>query len=530
MSFLHFLQNFWSFLQQNWPELLQHLREHLSLVFISTLIAVAIGIPTGILLTRRESLRSPVLGIANVMQTIPSLALFGFLIPLKFIGGIGARTAIVALVLYSLLPIIRNTVTGILGVDPNVREAAVAMGMTGRQVLWQVELPLAMSVIITGVRVALVIAIGVTTIAAAVGAGGLGVFIFRGIRQFDNNLLLAGAVPAALLALIADFGLGRLEGRFSVDRRRKTTTASRRKGFAVAATTAIAAALITGIYLGFRDSRLSSSQSQSARVVVGSKDFTESGLLGEIVAQMLEARGVAVERKFELGGNLPHDALLAGQIDLYPEYTGTAYTAILKHAPITDPGTVYEQVKKEYAEKFNVTVSEPLGFDNTFAILVRGADARRLKLKTISDAVPYARNWRAGFGQDFMSRADGYPGLAKAYGLRFADQPREMDLSLTYIALASGKVDLIAGNSTEGRIAALDLFQLEDDRHYFPPYEAVYLLRKDSLSRVPALSEVLGKLSRAISTEQMRQLNYEVDANKRGQAEVVHDWLKRKGF
>ena len=193
--------SFWHYLQQNWPELLQHLREHLWLVFISTLIAVAIGLPTGILLTRKKSLRGPILGIANVMQTIPSLALFGFLIPLPFIGGIGARTAIVALVLYSLLPIIRNTVTGILGVDPNVREAAVAMGMTGSQVLWQVELPLAMSVIITGVRVALVIAIGVTTIAAAVGAGGLGVFIFRGIRQFDNNLLLAGAVPAALLAL-----------------------------------------------------------------------------------------------------------------------------------------------------------------------------------------------------------------------------------------------------------------------------------------------------------------------------------------
>ena len=526
MSFLRFLLSFWHFLQQNWPELLQHLREHLSLVFISTLISVAIGIPTGILLTRRKSLRSPVLGIANVMQTIPSLALFGFLIPLPFIGGIGARTAIVALVLYSLLPIIRNTVTGISGVDPNVREAAVAMGMMGRQVLWQVELPLAMSVIITGVRVALVIAIGVTTIAAAVGAGGLGVFIFRGIRQFDNNLLLAGAVPAALLALIADFGLGRLEDRFSVARRRKTATASRRKGFAVAATTAIAVALVTGIYLGSRDSRSHSSQAQSAHVVVGSKDFTESAILGEIVAQMLEARGVAVERKFELGGNLPQDALLAGKIDLYPEYTGTAYTAILKHAPITDPRAVYEQVKKEYAERFNVAVSEPLGFDNTFAILVRGADARRLKLKTISDAVPYARNWRAGFGQDFMSRADGYPGFVKAYGLKFADQPREMDLSLTYIALASEKVDLIAGNSTEGRIAALDLFQLEDDRHYFPPYEAVYLVRKDSLSRVPALSEVLGKLARAISTEEMRQLNYEVDANKRGQAEVVREWLK----
>src|SRR6476659_308795 len=475
--------SFWHFLQQNWPELWEHLREHLWLVSISTLIAVAIGIPTGVLLTRKKSLRSPILGIANVMQTIPSLALFGFLIPLPFIGGIGARTAIVALVLYSLLPIIRNTVTGILGVDPNVREAAVAMGMTGSQILWQVELPLAMSVIITGVRVALVIAIGVATIAAAVGAGGLGVFIFRGIRQFDNNLLLAGAVPAALLALTADFGLGLIEQHFSVKRSRKPGPTSLGKKLTIGAATAIVVAVITAVYVGSPASRSAPPQALNARVVVGSKDFTESALLGEIVAQLLETRGVTVERRLELGGNLPHDALLGGQIDLYPEYTGTAYTAILKHAPITDPRAVYDQVKQEYAEKFKVTVGEPLGFDNTFAILVRGSEARRLELKTISDAAPYAQNWRAGVGQDFMSRADGYPGFAKAYDLKFKEQPREMDLSLTYIALASGKVDLIAGNSTEGRIAALDLFQLEDDRHYFHPYEGVYLVRQDSLSR-----------------------------------------------
>src|SRR5437660_7816780 len=206
--------NFWQFLQSNWRELLTLLRHHVSLVLISTLVAVLIGIPTGILLTRKKSLRSPVLGIANVMQTIPSLALFGFLIPLPFIGGIGARTAIVALVLYSLLPIIRNTVTGILGVDSNVREAAVAMGMTDRQVLLQVELPLAMSVILTGVRVAVVITIGVAIIAAEVSAGGLGEYIFRGLRMDDSRLLLAGAVPSALMALVADFGFSVIEKRF----------------------------------------------------------------------------------------------------------------------------------------------------------------------------------------------------------------------------------------------------------------------------------------------------------------------------
>src|ERR1700736_5763874 len=198
--------SFWQFLNQNGNEMLTLLRQHLMLVFASTSIAVSIGVPTGILLTRNRVLRSPVLGLANIMQTIPSLALFGFLIPLPFIGGIGPRAAIVALVFYALLPVIRNTVTGILGVDRNVREAAVAMGMTDRQVLFQVELPLAMSVILTGVRVAVVITIGVAIIAAEVGAGGLGEYIFRGLRMDDNRLLLAGAVPSALMALIADFG------------------------------------------------------------------------------------------------------------------------------------------------------------------------------------------------------------------------------------------------------------------------------------------------------------------------------------
>src|SRR5881227_190958 len=208
------------FLRSNWSDILAHIAQHVWLVLIATAIAIAIALPVGVLITRRKRLRSPVLAIANVMQTIPSLALFGFLIPLPFIGGIGPRTAIVALVFYALLPIIRNTVTGILGVDRNVREAAVAMGMTDRQVLFKVELPLAMSVILTGVRVAVVITIGVAIIAAEVGAGGLGEYIFRGLRLNDNRLLLAGAVPSALMALAADFGFGLIEKQFDTSRQR----------------------------------------------------------------------------------------------------------------------------------------------------------------------------------------------------------------------------------------------------------------------------------------------------------------------
>ena len=513
--------SFWQFLQVNWRELMLLVQQHIQLVSLAILAAVLIGVPAGIALTRYRALRGPVLGLANVMQTIPSLALFGFLIPLPFIGGIGTRTALVALVLYSLLPIIRNTVTGILGVDPNVREAAVAMGMTNGQILRQVELPLAMGVIVTGIRVATVIAVGVTTIAAAVGAGGLGVYIFRGLRQYDNNLLLAGALSAALLALTADFLLGLLERGFSFARRGAAKPVSRRL--------ALAAGVLVLAGAGFAIWGIGGGSQVESRVVVGSKDFTESALLAEIVAQMLEARGVSVERRFELGGNLPHEALVSGTLDLYPEYTGTSFTAILQHAPIGDPRVVYERVKHEYASKFSVVVSRPLGFENTFAILVRGDDARRLNLKSISDAAPHAPRWRAGFGQDFMSRADGYPGFSKTYSLQFAEV-REMDLSLTYIALSSGQVDLIAGNSTEGRITTLDLVQLVDDRQYFPPYEAVYLVRQDTLARVPELGEVILKLANGISTEEMRRLNFEIDGKKRDPKEVVREWIGGKNL
>ncbi|HMF54889.1 MAG TPA: glycine betaine ABC transporter substrate-binding protein [Pyrinomonadaceae bacterium] len=518
----------WEFFLNNRTEFFTLVWQHLALVAISTSIALLIGIPVGIMLTRKPRLRAPVLGFANVMQTVPSLALFGFLIPLPFIGGIGARTAIVALVLYSLLPVIRNTVTGILGVDASVREAAVAMGMTDRQVLFQVELPLAASVILTGVRVAVVIAVGVATIAAAVGAGGLGTYIFRGLRANYNPLILMGAVPAALMALAADFGLGLLEKRFDFKTRR--ASAESNKGLRRLVWAALALIVALGIFAAWRSGRSSDAPASHAHVTIGTKDFTESVLLGEMVAQMLEARGVEVERKYELGGQLCHNALVAGSIDLYPEYTGTSYTDILHHPPMTDPRAVYDQLKQEYAQKFNVEVSAPLGFENTFAILVRGEDARKFSLKTISDAVQYTPRWHAGFGQDFKSRADGYPGLARAYNLRFAESPREMDLSLTYRALASRQVDFIAGNSTDGLISSLDLVQLEDDRHYFPPYEAVFLLRRDALARVPELNEVLAKLGGALSTEEMRRLNYEIDGNKRDRREVVREWLKSKGW
>ena len=504
------------FFIRNRSEVLQLTFEHLLLVAIATGAASIAGIPIGVLLTRRASLAKPVLAVANVLQTIPSLALFGFLIPLLGKHGIGQLPAIIALFLYSLLPIIRNTFTGINGVDPAVREAARGMGMTDWQVLTQVELPLALNVIVAGVRVATVISVGTATIAAAIGAGGLGTYIFRGLRSVDRTLILAGAVPAAVMALGADFVLGWIERELSPGR---TATGNTRKWAVGLIAGVIAVALAYSLIAG-------TLTAGGRRVIVGSKDFTESRILAELVGQVIESRtDLAVERQTELSGDLCHRELVAGQIDMYVEYTGTAFTAVLKHKPISDPRQVYDQVKRDYASQFSVEWLEPLGFNNTFAILVRGADAQRLGLKTISDAARHAPEWRAGFGQDFMSREDGYPGFARTYGLKFLEPPREMDLSLSYQALAGGQVDLIAGNSTDGLIDKLGLFQLEDDRHYFPPYEAAPIVRQETLQRYPALVDAINTLAGTITNEQMRKLNYSVDSEKREVKEVVREFL-----
>ena len=507
------------FFIRNRSEVLQLTFEHLLLVLVATGAAAVVGIPVGIMLTRRASLAKPVLAVANVLQTIPSLALFGFLIPILGSYGIGRVPAIIALFLYSLLPIIRNTFTGINGVDPAVREAARGMGMTDWQMLTQVELPLAMNVIVAGVRVATVISVGTATIAAAIGAGGLGTYIFRGLRTVDRTLILAGAVPAAIMALGADFALGSLERLLSPG----STSASQTRRKWVLGTFAIVIAVTLVCF-----SVIGSLSKGGDRVVVGSKDFTESRIMSELISQTIEAKtDLKVRQATELSGDLCHRELVAGQIDMYVEYTGTAFTAILKHEPISDPRKVYDQVSQDYESRFNLEWLAPLGFNNTFAILVRGEQARRLQLKTISDAARYAPQLRAGFGQDFMSRQDGYPGFARTYGLKFAEPPREMDLSLSYQALANGQVDLIAGNSTDGLIDKLGLYQLEDDRHYFPPYEAAAVARRETLDRYPRLRDAINGLAGTITNDQMRKLNYAVDGEKRDVREVVREFLSQ---
>jgi len=275
-----------------------------------------------------------------------------------------------------------------------------------------------------------------------------------------------------------------------------------------------------------------SSCEHRARIVVGCKNFTEQIIVGELMAQQIENRThLPVERRFYLGGTyIAHQSILAGRIDIYPEYTGTALTAILKQQPNSDHKIVYERVKSEYEQRFRLTLGPALGFNDTFAIEIRGEDARRLHLQTLTQAAAYTPQWRAGFGYEFTERPDGYKGWVATYGFRFAAPARIMDLGLLTRALKDRQVDLITGNMTDSLIPALDLFVLEDDKHYFPPYEAVPVIRQETLVEHPEIRSALDELAGKISNSEMRELNYAADGKKQDPKEVVKQFLRSKGL
>ncbi|MGC1617763.1 MAG: glycine betaine ABC transporter substrate-binding protein [Candidatus Acidiferrum sp.] len=271
----------------------------------------------------------------------------------------------------------------------------------------------------------------------------------------------------------------------------------------------------------------------SPHLTIGSKFFTEQVILAELLAQHIESRtGIPVERKTNLGGTLLiHKALLAGDIDLYVEYTGTALTAVLNESPGSDSSAeIYNRVKQEYAQRFNLVLTEPLGFENTFAMVVRGEDAQKLHLRTMSDLAPIAPQWRVGVGYEFLERPDGFPGWSTHYNLHFAAAPNVMDLGLLYRALVDHQVDIVAGNSTDGLIDSLHLVALEDNLHYFPPYDAVPIVRQSALEKFPQLRAALSDLAGKISADEMRRLNSQVDADQRDVAAVVRAFRASKNL
>ena len=503
---------------QRGSELTVKTLEHLMLTGISTGTAILIGLPLGIWITRHPRLRGVVLGVAGVVQTIPSLAMLAFLLPFL---GIGVRPALVALTLYAVLPIVRNTSTGLCEVSGEVIEAAQGLGFTQQQRLFMVEMPLALPMIVAGIRTATVIGVGIATLSAFIGAGGLGDFINRGLALNNTRLILLGAIPAAILALILDASIGLLEALLRPGR---LSTSVKRKAGLFFGILGLLVLLTLGMIF-------STGAKKAAPVRVGSKNFTEQLILGELFAQTIEAHTEhPVIRRFNLGGTiLCHRALVNGEIDLYPEYTGTAQTAILGLEKTESSTDAFDVVSSAYRERFSCAWLSPLGFNSTYAITVRRTDSEAKGWKEISDLAGEASSLRAGFTAEFSERPDGYPGLQDAYGFAFG-KVFDLDPGLMYKAVARREVDVICAFATDGRIDAYGLLVLDDDKDFFPRYYPCPVVRMQTLEARPELRRVLESLAGTLPDKAMQRLNFEVDEKGRTPAEVVREFLEQKGL
>lgn len=512
--------SFFEYVSNNYMEIFSLFVEHIKLTAIAVLLAIAIGVPVGILISYVKKASKPVLSITNIIQAIPSMALLGFMIPLL---GIGETPSIVVVILYSLLPIIKNTYIGINNINPSIIESAKGIGLKQYQILGKIQIPLALPVIMAGVRIASVTAVGLMTIAAYIGAGGLGKLVFAGIRTVNNAQILAGAIPACILALLVDAILGFVE--------RMVTPKSLQKGYketnkkvdkikkiTLAVVTLVIAALIIVNSVGAK---------KSNSITVGAKDYTEQVLVGHMVADVIEDKtDLEVERKFDLGGTqVIFGALQKGDVDLYVEYSGTAYTEILKHNPISDLDKVYNVSKKELEEKYKIKTLDLMTFNDTYALTVTKETAKKYNLKTCSDLAKVAGQLTSGTTFEFMNRKDGLPGLQKAYNIKFKES-KSLDSAPRYTALDNGEVDVIDAFTTDGLIKKFDLVVLEDDKKFFPPYNAMPLVRPETLKEHPEIVPILNDLGKTLTNDVMAELNYQVDVLQKKPADVARNYLK----
>jgi osmoprotectant transport system permease protein len=499
-----------------------YLTAHLQLSLVALLLGTALSIPLGVAVTRRRGLEGPVLGLAGAVQTIPSLALLAMMVPaLALLGGlsagwlghelpsIGYLPAIVALTLYGLLPILRNTVAGIEGVDPALREAALGVGMTDRQRLARVELPLAMPVIVAGVRTAAVWIVGTATLATPVGATSLGNFIFSGLQTRNVAAVLVGCGAAAALALALDQLIRGLE----------LGLRSRSRARIAGALGALAALYVfTGASFA-----LEWTARPERPIRVGAKTFTEQYVLSEVIARWLRAEtGLPSRALTSLGSTVAFDALRAGQIDVYVEYSGTVWATLMKREGGAPRAQVEGEVRRWLGERGIVTAAA-LGFENTYALGMRARDARERGIRSISDLAPSAPGLEIGGDFEFFARAE-WAALERRYGLAFRAE-RTMDPSLMYQALAAGQVDVISAYSTDGRLAALEVALLEDDRGVIPPYDALVLASARLERERPEALEALRRLAGAIDRERMQRMNLAVDGGGRTPAAVADEFV-----
>ncbi|WP_214841982.1 ABC transporter permease/substrate-binding protein [Exiguobacterium sp. s150] len=490
-------------------ELIEALVEHLQLSVVSLLIAVLIAVPLGIWLTRRKKVAETAIGVTAVIQTIPSLALLGLMIPLV---GIGALPATIALVLYALLPILRNTFTGLNEVDKSLLEAARACGMKPNQSLMKVELPLALPVIMAGIRTAMVLIVGTATLAALVGAGGLGTLILLGINRNDNYLILLGAIPAAILALLFDFLLRQMEG----------ATAARNRTKLIAVSTVLVLIIAAPLAFG---------RTQQTDLVVAGKLGPEPEILMNMYKLLIEEEtdlSVSVRPNFG-ETTFVWGALRSGDVDIYPEFTGTVLASLVDETPNSnDAQEVYEQARDALADDGYVLL-EPMQFNNTYAIAIPRDYAESESINTISDLRNVQNDIRAGFTLEFTDREDGYPGLQQAYGLDFPSVT-SMEQKLRYRAISRGDVNLVDAYATDPDIAENDLVVLEDDQQFFPPYQGAPLLKAETLEEHPEIEDALNQLAGLISDEEMSELNRRVAYGNERAYDVAKDFLEQAGL
>ena len=513
---------FFDYIIENKDQIISLCIEHIELTAIALIIAIIIGVPIGILISYKRNLNKPILGITSVTQAIPSMALLGFMIPFL---GIGTAPAIVVVVLYSLLPIIKNTYTGITNISPATIEAATGIGLTKAQILTKIQIPQALPIIMAGVRISSVSAVGLMTMAAFIGGGGLGYLIFSGIRTVNNYQILAGAIPACILALLVDYFFGAIEKLVTPislqneKNNQEKIKKSQRKNKIIVVGTII---LIAFLFLN----EIDFAKKSDNVIRVGSKDFTEQEILCYMTSHAIENNtAIDVEEECNLGGaQVVFSALTNDNIDLYIDYAGTDYTDILKHKPISDVDKVYKTIKKEMKQKYNVEVLNQMAFNNTYALAVTKDTAEKYNLKTISDLAKVSNNLIIAPTLEFINREDGLSGLEKAYGLTFKDTIG-IDGSPRYTALQNNNAQVIDAFTTDGLLKKFNLTVLEDDKNFFPPYYAIPLVRSETLKKYPEIEKVLNALGPYLTDEVMQDLNYQVDELGKSPEKVATDFL-----
>lgn len=495
--------------------LIQHILLSLGAIIIITII----GLGTGIGILHKSKLRRIILGLVNFLYTIPSIAMFGLFIPLI---GIGYGNALVVLVIYGLLPVIRNTYTGLSEVDPLLLDAAKGMGATPRQVFLRIRWPLAFPTILSGFRTMVVMTIALAGLASFIGAGGLGQAIYRGINTNNSSLILVGSISVALLALVADLSIGAIENSLKL----KVKKTEKKNRFVKYFGMLILAALVLFVVLK------NSSHSSGKEIVVASKPTAEQYILGEIISQMIESNtDIQVIRKFGIGGGTSniHPAILKGEIDIYPEYTGTAWLFVLKKPQINHPDSLYAALKAIYAKQFKLEWVCRLGFNNSFTLALPEIVAQKENIRTFSELAAKSNQFVFGAEFDFFEREDGFTGLNKVYPFHFKNKV-ELDVNLKFQALENHTVDVINAFSTDSRIRQMNLRVLKDDRLFFPAYQAGIVIRNKTKQKYLELNGLFDRLEGLIDDATMLQLNYEVEIEKKSPGEVAQAFLKSHGL